>query len=675
MPAMTTLPLAFALSLATAACGGEDGAPADATTGDTTSSDATTPADTTPDPTETAAETTPVRGLGIDWEAEASPKGAAPRYEPTSADYTATPWPTDRLRVNGHPTLSNFPNPDANPLIADYLAYGEEVLDGWSTNGAIFVQVAAAIDPTTLPSAAASRDDARAHVQLVELGDASPTRGDRVPLVFQYVVKSSGDSFYLGDTLVIRPVYGFPLRPATTYCALVTRAVKDTGGGYLQPAAAFTSALAAEPSLAPLRDWLPTSPLFDTDLAVATCFTTQDPTKDMRIVSDFLDTRPSEPPLEWVYKGAAAFHHEFEGKYRTPNFQSGEKPYRDLGGDMILDAGGVPIVQLDEEVRFRLLVPKNYTMDAVGWPVVLYSHGTFGDWKSCLGNEALVVRDGLAMICVDQPLHGTRGVEDPPLYLDVFNFLNPPSGRMSFRQSAIDTLWLSKMVSDGRFNLPAGTTAYTKELILDPSRIVFFGHSHGGLAGAIALAIDPRLQAGVLSGASGVLVQTILLRKDPFDIRSTLAQVLNLDENVLDTFHPVLNLAQMLVDATDPINYSPYWNAPRAGGKAKHVFMTEGTADAQSPSVGADAVAAAGNLPQLNPVAQESPAHVLRGIAGVPAPVKENITTPTGERVTGGLHQFGGADHFVALTRDDVIALWRLFFAGLSVHKAPTIAP
>lgn len=647
------------LALAVAACD-------DAATGtsDTTTADSTDTVDAT--------------GLGIDYGDD--PAAAIIRYEPGGPGFTATPWPTDRKRLpSGAPDLSDFPNRTGLALVEDYKAYGAEALDGWSRNGAVYFQVSAPIDTETLPDADASRRDPRALAQLVAVTPASPRFGQRTPLLFKLSLDGQ-DPFYIGPTLVMRPVYGFPLADAETYCAFVTRGVKDAGGRYLGVTPAFTSALASEASLAPLRAWLATqSAIAAGDLAAATCFTTQDATRDMRLVEQVIAARPTTAPYDLKFTGSTQHFHEITGKYRTPNFQGGDKPYLGEGGDLVRGQDGLPVVQLDEEIRFRILIPRQFDMPAAGWPVVLYSHGTFGDWATCRdGSESQVLREGLAMVCIDQPLHGVRaadGVGADINFLEVFNFLNPRSGRMSFRQSAIDTMWQSKMVADGRFDLAASATAFGKAITLDPATIVFFGHSHGGLAGAIVLAADPRLKGAVLSGASGVLVETILRRTDPLDIRSTLATLLGLDADQLDTFHPVMTMAQTLVDATDPINYAPYWLEPVTGGNSKHVLMTEGVDDALSPAVGADAVAAAAGIPLIVPVDHQSPAHALRGLEPVTMPVNSNLISTTGQLVTGGIRQFAGGDHWVALTLPEAIQIWRGFFRAYRQGDVPTIAP
>lgn len=636
--------------------------------GDSSTGTADSGGDSASDTADASSETTQT-GLGIDY----GEGGVSARYEPAATDFLATPWPTDRLLVDGRPDLSSFPNPSGTPLISDYIAYGEETLDGWGRNGAIYFQVTGPLDASTLPTAETALSDPKATVQLIDATPSGARRGQRFPLVFKQAT-SDNDPFYPGPTLAMRPVYGFPLADSGTYCALLTRAVKGADGKYLAANPAFAAALESEPSLAPLRALLPELAVSSADLAAATCFTTQDATAEMRRVETFLQGRATTAPTELRYTGQTAHLHEIQGRYATPNFQSGTKPYAADGGDLRFGEDGAPIVAAEETIRFRLLIPRNLPMPATGWPVILYSHGTFGDWQTCLdGKEQEAVREGLAMICIDQPLHGARGVGGEVDYLHVFNFINPRSGRMTFRQSAIDTMWLTRMIADGRFDMPEGTTTFAQDVVLDPDNIVFFGHSHGGLAGTIVLAVDARIKGAVLSGASGVLIETILRRKDPLDIAATLALVLNLSADKLDTFHPSLSLAQMLVDATDPINYAPYWLEPVTGGNSKHVFMTEGTDDALSPAVGADAVAAAAGIPLLNPVAQASEAHALKGLFAVDMPVNSNLLSSTGQFVTGALRQFAGGDHWVALEDPLAISIWRGFFRAFREGEIPTI--
>lgn len=607
-------------------------------------------------------------GLGIDWAAE--PPGVSPRYAPGSDDWTATGWPSDRYRgADGSVDLSHFPNPDED-LLTTYIAYGMAHLDGFGLNSATYLQFEGEVDEGSLPSPGESVDPLSV-VQLVNVTEGSSRYGEQVPLRFHWQPLSA-DPYYLPLTLALRPVYGRPMTEGETYCALITRGVRDLDGHYLSAAPAFVDALDVEPSLEPLMAWMDVSPLRVSDLAVATCFTTQRATDELRRVAEAVE---ASPPAEVLSIQEPTVHGEFHGTYLTPNFQQGEIPYESEGGGFIFNADGAPEVQMEELVRFMMRVPHDLPMPDEGWPVVLYAHGTGGDYESCRGVDELV-QMGYGMICIDQPLHGSRGAElnlaDGELILYSFNFLNPPAGRTGFRQSAVDTLHLSHMVAAGRFDLAAGETDDGMEVRLDPERILFFGHSHGALSGALAMAVDSRIRGGVLSGGSGILIETILRRKDPVDLATLTASLLLIPPESLDSFHPVLNLVQTLVDATDPVNYAASWLHPADGQPAKHVFITEGTADAASPAVGTDAVGSAAGIPLLRPIAKASDGHDLGGLLSATPPVSLNGAAAEGSR-TVGLKQWQGGNHFVAFNTPEARAMWRTFFRSFLDEGAPTI--
>ncbi|MCC6620274.1 MAG: hypothetical protein IT385_03415 [Deltaproteobacteria bacterium] len=606
----------------------------------------------------------PKPGLGIDY--GATPAGALPRWEPAADDWMAIGWPSDRWRTSaGGVTLSNMPRGVA-PLIDTYIDFGEDVLDGFGLNTSVYFTFDRVLDVSGWP-APDDTTQAESWVQLVDVTPGSVHRGARIPLRYSFH-GTEADPIYPPLTLAIRAVNGFPLVEGNTYCAIVTRALRDADGNHLQQPAALAEALASDdPALAPLRAWLPESPLAERDIAVATCFTTQHATRELAWVADWVAAMDS-PEVDMVFEPDA--WGEFHGTYTAPNFQAGEKPYGSEGGDIRFDDDGAPIVQAQEELRFLLLTPHAHTMPEDGWPVVIYSHGTGGDYESCRGDTRELIEDGIAVLCSDQPLHGPRGpagaagpaLTDAEVVLFSFNFVNPYAGRSAFRQAAIDTLIQSKMIVDGRFDLPASMTKSGRALVLDPERVGFFGHSHGGLSGTLAMAVDDHISVGVISGMAGLIIETILRRKDPADLSALASGLLGISSNLFDEFHPALSLIQTLVDATDPINYTRFWLDPMPGRTAKHVFVTEGTLDAASPSVGTDAAAAAGRIPQVYPIAKESEGHRLRGLVPEALPLAGNVEVPGGGTRTAGLRQWQGGDHWVGLNAADAIALWRHFF-------------
>ena len=153
---------------------------------------------------------------------------------------------------------------------------------------------------------------------------------------------------------------------------------------------------------------------------------------------------------------------------------------------------------------------------AAGWPVVIYQHGTGGDYTSFVGDgsarEAAKVTDA----------HGNRHRADghdrhrsgaarparrpPGTDYDTafFNFLNLPAAHDNPKQGALDDFQRRAPHPRHRRRRCAddGQAASSST----PSRIYFKGHSQGGLTGPLFLAAEPEVKAAILSGAGAVLI-------------------------------------------------------------------------------------------------------------------------------------------------------------------------
>jgi hypothetical protein len=690
-------------------------------------------------------DTGPALGLGIDYEAET--QGVQVRFDASAEDWMGTGWPTDRLLIDGVPDLGSFPGWDMD-LLDQYLAYGMEVLDGWGTNGSIYLEFEGELDTSSFPNESTTSGDTKSLIQLVNVTEGSSRYGEQMPLQMKFYLEGS-DLYYRAKTLVLRPVLGFPLAPGETYCALVTRGIKDADGHYLGQSSALMDALSSVSYLAPFNAWLAGSALIQDDIAGVTCFTTSQPTKLLRSVLDHLAELPSSELTDIEYLGQANAFHELRGHYQAPNFQAGEKPYTE-GGDIQLDEAGTPIVQQQEDIRFLMLIPTAYPMPEAGWPVVQYAHGTGGDYETCKSSVGPgLTMEGFAVICIDQPLHGERGpfdmgkcsnladapdslckacetsadcegnpcseldgkgtfctadctiptdcpegftcqplegleskqcvpqgnlLTDSELVLYSFNYLNPRSGRTSFLQSAIDTMNLTRMIQAGQMDRVAEATALGEAIRFDAANVQLFGHSHGGLSGALVLGVDPLLSAGFLSGAGGGLLYTMLVREDPVNVSDLVTTILEIKDKDFDIFHPALTLIQTLVDATDPLNYARYWLQPAPGGTSKHVFITEGTADHATPGETTEAMAAAAGVHMVIPVVQESLPHSLLGLPAQEEPVYHNVVDSFGEKRTAGLRQWKNGDHWVALNDTIAEKLWRSWFRSIRKGYDPAIS-
>ncbi|MFT7624901.1 MAG: hypothetical protein ACI9WU_004092, partial [Myxococcota bacterium] len=246
-----------------------------------------------------------------------------------------------------------------------------------------------------------------------------------------------------------------------------------------------------------------------------------------------------------------------------------------------------------------------------------------------------------------------------------------------FRQSAIDVLYLSRLLQGGLV-VAADKTRDGAEIRFDPAHVFFFGHSHGGLSGGLFAPFIEGVRGIVLSGAGGGLSETTVRRKDLLNIKALLNAALyieNTDE--LTVSHPAIALMQNLVDITDPLTYAPLYLRPGLDSNGVerpplNILITEGTQDAQTPGITTDNLAAAAEIPILAPAAQQSEAHGVLGLAPISKPVSENYVF--GDRKgTAVLAQFSNADHFAVFDEISAVKLYTGFFRSIVDDGTPTI--
>ncbi|MEC8025355.1 MAG: alpha/beta fold hydrolase [Myxococcota bacterium] len=612
----------------------------------------------------------------------AASEGVQARFVVDGSSLFDMPFPIDLRRdASGALDLSGFPNPENNNLVSTYLEGAMRELDGFSIVPTVYFQFDDAIDEDALTPTVQTGDDG-ANVVLVNVDRESFQYSVRIPVTTRFW--SRDDGVYIPkNTLSVQPVFGLPLKENTTYACLVLRSVGDGAGNPLGQPAVVAQGLADEGPLAtlyaPLNAWLNGfgSYISRNDIAVATVFTTGAPSAELaRIaehirsnvtVSPFTDVSPLDKPN--------GYYTAYEGRYLSPNYQTGEKPYETEGGAILFDADGIPLMSELESLRFAITIPKGREMPSTGWPIVLYGHGTGGDYQSFLssgGNApaSALAKRGFAVLSIDQPLHGDRGTTSDPVFLS-FNFNNIDAARANFRQSAIDVLVQLKMAKQGlAFDIEDTT------IVLDPEHVYYFGHSHGALVGALFTPFAPEFKATVLSAAGGGLSHTLMLRKDlggvPLDFAQLVQALLGTVDGELGIDHPVMSVLQMLVDITDPIAYAGLYNPVGGADNPPNVLLTEGLLDAATPPTTTEYLAAAARVPILKPIQQASLTHDILGLLSVDKPVSGNYTSKSGA-ATSVLAQFADADHFAVFSNAKAADLVGDYLESAYIDGVPVV--
>lgn len=596
------------------------------------------------------------------------------------------PFPSDLL-INSDGTLNidGFPNPKNVDLLNIYLETVKNYFSGFSTQGAIYIKFDGKIDTTTLPQNQIETLNNSSPIFLINISK-NKYRGERIPLLLRFVEK--GDKYISSNTLIITPENGFVLRPKNSYALIITRGVKGFDGEPLGSSMEFESTKLKGPLsdsrlerarnlYAPVYDYLDSLNIKREDIAIMTIFTTSDPVGELIKMRDFLVENKEFKFNEIKQDIKYSKYCGITGTYKTYQFQKGNPPYDNLNSGMFeFDKDGNPIVQWREDVRFYLTLPPS-TMPENGFPLVIYAHGTGGDYKSFVYEDIAenLASKGIAVVSFDQPLHGARNTGNWNVEMKTFNISNMLATRDNFRQSALDTVVLMQVLSNN--NIPPEISCNGSEIKFDKEKIYFFGHSQGGLTGPLFAAVEPDLKAALFSEGGGRFIISVYQKTEPIDIPKVARTLLSLEEGDydIDLFHPVLNILQIIADPTDPANYGRLLIKNPICKKnvcnPKHIFMTEGTIDPYTPP---DAIETLAMSIGVNPYKEIFRSKDYFEKYGVSLVNKEDLpdnvkTEDNSGAATGVLVQFKDQGHFPVFYDQNAINMYMTFFYNIAYEK------
>ena len=598
------------------------------------------------------------------------------RFGSYTASILDAPFPSNALRdEQGFLDLALFPNRSNASLFGKYLNFIEKNFGAYSPNTSIYVTFDEPLNVDEFPTPEETLGE-NSPVQLVNVSPDSERYGERIPVHLMVWDRDNG-KYLETNTMIVRPVWGMSMEHGATYALILNTDLQGGNGNGIQPNPDFLSALEANEgsdpahalALGPLAAYLADeSTTHGGNPACGTVFSVTRPRDELRQMRDFVvsispDTHPDLPMVfnDLSHEKTTTYYDRYEGTYVTPNFQKGTIPYFVSGGTFEFEEDGTPIIQMNETIDVAIALPTSMEMPEEGWPVVIHAHGTGGDYLSHFtsngANNSPVGRlavHGIMGIGIDQPMHGTRctGVACDNQEVLSFNFLNPSAARCNFRQGTLDTIFLAHMLRQGMsFSDKDGN-----EILLDPNRIFFFGHSHGGITGAMMAGVEPELDTYLLSGAGGGLAITIEQRKDISDYQNLFRDNLGLDHCYpwqmaqgsceLTSNHITLSLVQLLIDASDPINYASPWTTGEGLGHPQNILLTEGLQDEQTPPETTEALAIAARIPQAAPEAGPILGLELLGVSPVEFPTSETVEDSLGQKASSVLLQYPFSDHF-----------------------------
>ena len=615
------------------------------------------------------------------------------------------PFPSElRTENGGYAVFTGFPNPREVPLIDAYVKSTKGMLKGFSPASAIYLRFSAPLDAASLPADPPASTAKDAAVQLVDVDPASPERGQR--RLAHVSFREEKGVYWSENTLSVLPMLGAPLRPSTQYAVVVTNKAKSKNGGPVSANDALKATMTSDAAFKTAVEELGKAGLAASDIVHMTTFHTNDPVAETFAVFDDVKAQPAPTARDLKKTTEAAAYTVYEGTYGpSPNYQAGTPPFGkpENGGAFVFE-GDKPKLQNTFDLRFALSVPESAScpMPQGGFLIVLYAHGTGGDYRSFVddGTAGSLASQCLATMGIDQIFHGTRPGTPPEsdpqreqtIQLLFFNFDNPIAARTSNRQSAADVVQQARLFSDSKMVIPGAVSKTGTDIAFDASKLTFFGHSQGGLNGPLFLAGSPLARGGVLSGAGSAIAIALLEKTKPVDVSAAMRLLVGLsnpdDAKELDVFHPAMTLVQSIIDVADPLHYArSIVREPRPGASPKSIYQTEGigadgVGDSYAPPHGIEALGVAIGLPRMAPGVRPIQESIWAGLGDVSIPSDGLTGNLANGQASGVIAQFAPAKgkdgHFVVFNNAQARAQAAVFLKNLTVEpkgRVPAPSP
>jgi hypothetical protein len=626
-------------------------------------------------------------------------------------DFYRLPFPNDIRTKNGHPDLGGHPTPGKELLGFDpvdrYLRAIEADNDGFGPYSTVLFRFNSQfrISP------------GGASVTYVDVTKGADF-GTQALNGMQWLTDFGRNAYICPNYLAVRMLDGQTLKAGHSYAVILHDVAVEPSGAPVgqdsdlaamlaSTAPSEASLAAAYPAYQPLRDYVTAHSLVPSTIVNAAVFTVGHVGREIAAIQQAMQGVAAPVPTGWVKCGAGASpcpdatgdracdavsdpaFDELHALVPLPIFQHGTPPYLNPP-DGRIDVSS-PAVVRTENVCMSLTVPRGAAMPASGWPLVVYAHGTGGSFRSQIREgvaKALATAAGdntvaFAVLGIDQVEHGPRrgsSIDTPDNLF--YNFANPGAARDNAMQGAIDQISLARLAASLDIQDMSLTGAEVK---IDPAAVLFWGHSQGATEGGIVMPYASSFGAVVFSGQGASLIDALLEKTSPVNIAGAmpfaLSDIAYAEKGALrgGIFHPVLNLLQMYLDPSDPLNHAALM-APATGGH--HVFQVYGQNDTFAPPITQLTYALAAQLAVVShdpkagtPDFPQCPGCTPAFPDETAGPISKNV----GGRLTAVIRQYaqvpGSDGHFVAykntLAQRDIYR----FLDDAAKGLAPTIAP
>jgi hypothetical protein len=581
------------------------------------------------------------------------------------------------------------------------------LLDGFSPIAHFVIEVADAIDATSVPQTSADSLDPLATVALFDVAAGSAQFGARIPFQLQVRNNDHSVSGATSNTMLIFP--SIPLTPGGRYGLLITRRALAEGARPFEPSAFFRAAvagpvageppvvgqvrsLAAEVLAVAVRA-VPPIPVDDIALAVRISIRSTDsiPADLLAIKEQVLAAAPpaytitSVEPDSVSGSDVAAI---VSGTWQSPDWRRGVNLAR--------DAGGRPTETHINSVPFTLALPKAALAGPV--PIIMYQHGNPGSAEAEVPTHARqsLAGAGFAVIGFTDNLNRevSAGLTDEVAAVSAqvqavfFALVQNRKLPDYWVETNAEQIAFLRMIQNlgGLDVLPIGAVDGVPDL--NPAApLQYLGISEGANHAPGFLPYAPEMRAAALV-AGGARLAEVLIHQQAEEFLTQLGPL-------FPSLTPAdiwvgLSLFQTIYDVQDPHNHGRFiYRDPLAiaGTTQKaSILLVEGLNDTMVPNNATESLAwAIGPIPHLKPVQRRVPF-----LETVDSPVVANID----EHTTAAFYQYvpvgvpgippspgcvvlppsiGGEGHFCAQSAAESLQQRVVFFQSTVRDGVPTI--
>lgn len=498
-------------------------------------------------------------------------------------------------------------------------------LDGFSTFGAIYVEIEPDVDESMLPQTPEDsvKDDSLVYV--LNIDKNSDDFGKKVPVwvkkeeAIKFIDQTNYEHVYW--YLEIRPYTAFD--EITTYALVIENGLKTPDGDLLESSIDFRVVSALYPNLEKLENFKHLKPevarlkpvmetltseeigLAKEDLLLAVDFKTQSVTSDLTYIEqkyrngEYISPDPvfTEIDIDTPQKissGSANIGAVIQGTFKAADFRL-PRDYEENEHRMrsfAYDENNNPVVQDSIDIPFTLILPDD--AEKQPFPVVIAQHGIFSSRGAVTFLASTFAEKGYATIVMDFVYHGDReekGQGMPPLeFIDVSY---PLKTRASFVQSSADQFQLIHMLKtwDEYTNTK---DVFPKDgdgkVDLDMEHLAYFGHSLGSIVGSTTIPVSHDLNAGVINVGGGGLTDYLQGFLAYWGLATVYPPYY---------FNQFATAIQTILDGGDSVNFTKLL---KVDGVSKKILIQESIDDDTVPNAVTANYAKAVGAPHLNPV-------------------------------------------------------------------------